>query len=89
VERTTRAGKAMVTASIAVDVGRPGEDPATEWVGIIAFGGSAEILAEHVKGDVVAVMGPLTRSTYTGRGGVERSNWSLLAETILGTMKGA
>ena len=83
VERTTRGGKPMVTASVAVDVGRPGEDPQTEWINLVAFGTAAEVLADHAKGDLVAVMGPLTRSAFTGRDGIERCSWSVLAEAIL------
>jgi single-strand DNA-binding protein len=83
VSRTTRNGKPMATVSIAVDAGRPGEDSITEWVGLIAFGAVAELLAQHVKGDLISAMGSLTRSTFTGRDGQERSSWSLGAEVIL------
>jgi single-strand DNA-binding protein len=82
-QRTTKTGKQMTTASIAVDVGRPGEDQAIEWFNVIAFGGVAEILGVHIKGDLVDAMGQLQRSTFTDRRGAERANWTLIAEQVL------
>jgi single-stranded DNA-binding protein len=35
VQRATRNGKAMVTASAAVNVARAGEDAVTEWIGVV------------------------------------------------------
>jgi single-strand DNA-binding protein len=83
VERGTRAGGAMVTASVAVNVAKPGEEQDAEWFSLVAFGRAAEGLAQHSKGALIAAMGPLTRSTFTGRDGKERSSWSLVVESIL------
>src|ERR1700730_13164009 len=85
VQRETKSGKPMVTASLAVDVARAGDEPALEWVSIVAFGALGGALARHVKGDVISVMGTLTRSSFTGRDGEQRSSWSLLAESVLST----
>jgi single-strand DNA-binding protein len=83
VQRETRAGKEMVTASAAVDVAKPGEEPVSEWISIVAFGAVAKLLAQHAKGDAISAMGSMTRSTFTGRDGQERTSWSLLVESIL------
>lgn len=83
VQRETRGGKQMTTVSIAVDAGRTGEDSITEWIGVVAFGAASESLSRHVKGDLVTVMGVLTKSTFTGRDGQKRSGWSVAAEAIL------
>jgi len=84
VARNTRAGKAMATATMAVNVARPGSDSEdTEWVSLVAFGATGDTLLRHQKGDLVAVMGQLTRSRFTGRDGQERSGWSLTAESIV------
>ncbi len=72
VERATKAGKPMVTASVAVNVAKVGEEAATEWISIVAFGTVGEALALHAKADPISVMGTLTRSTFTGRDGQER-----------------
>jgi single-strand DNA-binding protein len=85
VQREIRSGKPMVTASVAVNVAKQGEEPATEWISLAAFGSAGEILARHEKGDVITAMGTLTGSTLTGRGGAERTSWSLLLEGVPST----
>ncbi|MGH8584640.1 MAG: single-stranded DNA-binding protein [Gammaproteobacteria bacterium] len=79
-QRTTAAGKAMVTGSMVVDLGRDAESP--EWFSIVAFGSTGEALARHGKGDMVAVSGRLTKSAWTGKDGVERSGFSVLVDSI-------
>jgi len=81
-QRETRNGKPMTTVSLAVDVGKPGEE-ATEWISLVAFGTAAEALAQHAKGDLISAMGPLTRSTFEGRDGETRTGWSLVTESLL------
>jgi single-strand DNA-binding protein len=83
VNRTTRSGNEMVTASLAVDVARTGADQDTEWVSIAAFGAAAEALARHEKGDLMAINGQLHRTHFNGRDGQERSVWSLTADSIV------
>ncbi len=83
VERQTRNGKAMVTASLAVSAGRPDADEETVWFSLAAFGRAAETLARHAKGDLLAAMGPLHRTQFTGRDGQERESWSLTVEAIV------
>jgi single-strand DNA-binding protein len=58
VPRETRNGTAMLTASLAVDVARAGQDADTEWFDLAAFGKTAEELCRQHKGDLVSVMGP-------------------------------
>lgn len=78
---TTQGGKAMCTASIAVDVGK---DPGTEtlWVSIMCFGPLAEALGKHQQGDMIAAVGKLTRGRYIWQDGQERESWSLLADAL-------
>lgn len=80
-QRTTATNKAMVTASMVVDLGRDVEAP--EWFSLVAFGTIGEALAGHGKGDMVAVSGRLTKSVWTGRDGVERAGFSVLADSIV------
>jgi single-strand DNA-binding protein len=78
---TTKTGKPMCTASIAVDVGKePGEE--TLWITVLAFGHLAEALQRHQQGDMLAATGRLTRSRYTGPDGQERESWSLIADAL-------
>jgi single-strand DNA-binding protein len=83
VSRTIRNGNLMITTAIAVDVNRSGDEPATEWIHLIGFGAVGELLARHRKADVVAVMGAMTRSTFTGRDGNKRTTWSLTVESVV------
>ncbi len=83
VERQTRNGKAMVTVSLAVSAGRPDADEETVWFSLAAVGRAAETLARHAKGDLLAAMGPLHRTRFTGRDGQERQGWSLTVESVV------
>ena len=83
VERVTRNGKKMTTASLAVDASRPDADEETVWFSMIAFGRTGEALLRHAKGDVVAAMGTLYRNRFTGRDGAEREGWSLTIASIV------
>ena len=83
VERETRNGKSMVTASLAVSAGRPDVGEETQWFNLVAFGRASEDLMRHVKGDLVACMGALTKNGYTARDGHERESWSLNVESIV------
>jgi single-strand DNA-binding protein len=79
-QRTTAAGKAMVTGAMVVDLGRDGGMP--EWFSLVAFGTTGEALARHAKGEMVAVSGRLTQSAWTGRDGTERSGFSVLVDSM-------
>ena len=79
--RATKTGKPMVTASLAVDVARDGDEE-TLWVSVMAFGRCAEALERHQKGDMIGAMGRLTRGHYAGKDGQERESWSLLADAL-------
>lgn len=62
----------MATASMAVDASRPDADEETVWISLAAFGKTGEALLRHAKGDLLAAMGPLYRTRFTGRDGQER-----------------
>ena len=83
VERETRNGNAMATASLAVNVARASADEDTAWFSLAAFGKTGEALLRHQKGDLLAAMGPLTRRRYTDRNGVDREGWSLTCEQVV------
>jgi single-strand DNA-binding protein len=60
-------------------------DAETLWVSLMAFGHQCEALLKARKGEMVAAIGKLTRSRYTGRDDVERESWTLLAESVVTT----
>lgn len=82
---TTKKGKPMTVGSLAVDVTPYGHDgdPVTEWINLTAFGTVADDLARHEQGDMLGVMGRLTRRTWTDRDSNERQSWTLLAEQVV------
>lgn len=85
-EKTTKTRKPMALASVAVDVtGQRAEDgdPETLWVSVLAFGNQVDALLKARKGEMVAAIGKLTRSRYTGRDDIERESWTLLAESVI------
>ena len=85
-EKTTKTGKPMALASVAVDVtGQRTEDGDSEtlWVSLMAFGHQCEALLRAEKGQMVAAIGKLTRGRYTGKDGTERESWTLLAESVI------
>ena len=85
-EKTTKTGKPMALASVAVDVtGQRTEegDAETLWVSLMAFGHQCEALLSAEKGQMVAAIGKLTRGRYTGKDGTERESWTLLAESVI------
>ncbi|MGI8425287.1 MAG: single-stranded DNA-binding protein [Actinomycetota bacterium] len=78
-ERTTGAGKPMVTSAMVVDLGRGEEQP--EWFSLVSFGRISEVLAKHVKGDMVAVGGRLSKSTWKAQDGTAHTGFSVLMES--------
>ncbi|MFN4089346.1 MAG: single-stranded DNA-binding protein [Alphaproteobacteria bacterium] len=84
VERTTSNGNTMVTASLAVDVARYGSgDEDSEWFSVAAFGTVGEALKRHQKGDLIAVMGQVSRRRYVARDGTPREAWQVTADSIV------
>ena len=80
----TKTGKPMCRVSCAVDVtGHNATDEESVWVGVLAFGRTADDLARAEKGQTLSAMGRLTRSHYVAKDGIERESWSLLADAVI------
>src|SRR5262245_62005650 len=69
ITRKTKTGNTMTAASVPVDVGRAGKEPATEWIGLLALGATAEALASTPKATSSPRPGTMTRSNFTDRNG--------------------
>ena len=69
IERSTYNDKPMATASLAVNAARANANEDIVWVSLAAFGKTAEALLRNVKGDLLAAMGTLYRTRFTGRDG--------------------
>jgi single-strand DNA-binding protein len=82
---TTKSGKPMARASLAVDVTpHNGETPETEWFNVVGFGRAAEDLLRCHKGNLVAVSGSLSRNRWTAKDGTEKVTWQVVAEDLHG-----
>lgn len=82
-QRITANGNAMAFASMAVDVSQKNGDRDSEWIKVVAFGKQADELMRHQKGDLLAVMGPMSRDRWTGKDGQERATWSVIANALM------
>lgn len=83
VERQTRNNSSMATASLAVNVARYGQDEDKVWLSLAAFGKTADDLLRHSKGDLLAVMGQMTKRRFTDHEGQERESWSVTCDAIV------
>jgi single-stranded DNA-binding protein len=79
----TKSGKPMVVASIAVELtGRDGQ-AATQWLGVVAFGGVADKLAAHDKGEPIGVSGRVQQNTYTKSDGSSVTELQIVVDNIV------
>ena len=83
VERQTKTGKPMTTASLAVDAAGKDAAPETLWISVLGFGAASDALLRASKGHCIAVMGRLTRGYYTTAAGETREQWTLIADNAL------
>jgi single-strand DNA-binding protein len=79
---TTTTGKPMTVATLAVNLGGA-EDAAPLWLGLVAFGGQAEILLRHTKGDCLSIAGRLQRRDWTDKSGVARQDLQLVVDHLV------
>lgn len=56
----------------------------TEWVNVVAFGGTAELIAKHCKkGDQLGVMGSITTSTYDDKDGKKQYSTKVQVQRVI------
>lgn len=80
----TKTGRAMATATLAVDAAdrREGDDAPPLWLGLVAFGTLADRLLEQDNGDALSVYGRLQVRRWEGDGEA-REQLQVVVETIL------
>ena len=80
---STKSGKPMCVCSLAVELsGRDGQS-ATQWFGIASFGGVADNLARHAKGDAIGISGRVQQNKYTKNDGTEVTELQIVADNIV------
>lgn len=78
---STKSGKTMATASIAVTVGDHDDPPL--WLGVVAFGNAADDLLRQGKGDLISVSGRVQRNSWTSPSGEKREQLQIVADSIV------
>ena len=83
--RTTKDGKTMAMARLAVALpcNAAAEGQATFWLGVLAFGKQADLLAKHTKGDMVSVAGNMQVNQWTGQDGTQQQGYQVLADSVI------
>lgn len=66
-EITTSTGTTMAVGSMAVTLTDRHGDEHTQWLGIVAFGKTAEFLLRHDKGDLLSASGRVQANVYQER----------------------
>ena len=83
-ERTTKAGKPMATARLAVEAGSNADTQETLWIDLLAFGQQADALLALTKGQMCSAIGRLTKGRYTVQStGEEREQLTLIADSLI------
>ncbi|MFC7396531.1 single-stranded DNA-binding protein [Chelatococcus sp. GCM10030263] len=76
---STKSGTPMAAARLAIDLG----DGDAEWIGVVAFGGQAELLLEHRKGDRINIFGRLRRNCFKAGDGEDRCLLEVVADSVM------
>jgi single-strand DNA-binding protein len=84
--KTTSSGMTIATLAVATDDReKKGGDwvKVTDWHQVVVFGQQAEFIGEFGrKGAVVAVEGRMKLEKYTGKDGVEKMSFKILADRV-------
>ena len=78
----TRTGTPIAVGSIACDISEDADGPPL-WLGVVAFGNTADALLRHGKGDLLSVSGRLQRRTWTDSEGATREQLQCIADAIV------
>lgn len=83
--RTTTSGTSMTMARLAVSLpcNSTDEGQATFWLGVVAFGKQAEVLAKHIKGDMVSIAGNMQLNQWSGQDGVQKEQPQVIADSVI------
>lgn len=83
--RTTTSGTRMTMARLAVSLpcNATDEGQATFWLGVVAFGKQAEVLARHQKGDLVSVAGNMQLNQWSGQDGIQKEQPQVIADSVI------
>ena len=81
--RESKAGKPWATGRVAVDAGTQDDEKLTLFVGVVAFGKTAERLSRHAKGDPISVSGRCEMNAWTDSEGATRRELKIIADALV------
>ena len=84
--RRLPSGKSVVNVSVACErdfASKEGEEKETDFIDIVAFGGTADHIAKfYTKGRMIIVSGRLQIRTWTDKEGNKRRNAEVVADSV-------
>lgn len=79
--KKTNSGVSVVSFPLAVD--RNGKDAGTDWIDVVAWRGTAEVLCSYAdKGRMIVVEGRLQMRDWTDKNGNKRRNHEVQADGV-------
>lgn len=79
--KKTNSGVSVVSFPLAVD--RNGKDAGTDWIDIVAWRGTAEVLCSYAdKGRMIGVEGRLQMRDWTDKAGNKRRSYEVQADSV-------
>ena len=73
----------MCVSSLAVDLVDRNGETTTQWLGLVAFGKVADILAKHSKGELIAASGRVQPNNWTKNDGQTQTELQIIADSII------
>lgn len=79
--KKTNSGVSVVSFPLAVD--RNGKDAGTDWIDVVAWRGTAEVLCSYAdKGRMIGVEGRLQMRDWTDKNGNKRRSYEVQADSV-------
>lgn len=79
--KKTNSGVSVVSFPLAVD--RNGKDAGTDWIDVVAWRGTAEVLCNYAdKGRMIVVEGRLQMRDWTDKNGNKRRSYEVQADSV-------
>ena len=79
--KKTNSGVSVVSFPLAVD--RNGKDAGTDWIDVVAWRGTAEVLCSYAdKGRMIVVEGRLQMRDWTDKNGNKRRSYEVQADSV-------
>lgn len=79
----TKSGKPMCVTSMAVELQDKDGESHTQWLNVVGFGKSADLLSKQKKGDLASISGRCQINRWTNGDGQEQEQLSVIVDSII------